>query len=217
MRMLVISDIHGSKSMLKRVIEEARKVAVDLVVVCGDITDFGSLIEAKRVLRMIQEVGKTVFVPGNCDPPTLLSVSRVGAAYQLHCRRLTVKGVTFAGLGGSNITPFSTPIEFCEGELANMLGSLKVREGEVDVCVFHCPPANTKCDRVYSGGHVGSSAIRQFVEEKKPKLVLCGHIHESKALDKLGDTLLINPGAVYQGHYTVVEVNAGEVKVLVNK
>jgi Icc-related predicted phosphoesterase len=68
------------------------------------------------------------------------------------------------------------------------------------VYVTHSPPCNTALDIVYSGEHVGSRAIRRFIEDAQPTLTLHGHIHESpvrsgKIFNRIGNTMSINPGA----------------------
>jgi Icc-related predicted phosphoesterase len=65
--------------------------------------------------------------------------------------------------------------------------------------VLHDPPWNTTLDVLYNGQHIGSMAVRRFIEQRQPPLVLSGHIHESpkasgKILDRIGDTLCVNPG-----------------------
>ncbi len=67
------------------------------------------------------------------------------------------------------------------------------------IYVTHTPPYNTALDIIYNGNHVGSKAIRKFIETAQPPLTLHGHIHESpsrsgKILDKLGKTVSVNPG-----------------------
>jgi len=67
------------------------------------------------------------------------------------------------------------------------------------VFVLHSPPAGTACDMTGSGAHVGSRAIRTFVERHQPPLVLSGHIHESPRVsssyrDLIGRTIVVNPG-----------------------
>jgi Icc-related predicted phosphoesterase len=47
--------------------------------------------------------------------------------------------------------------------------------------------------------HVGSRAIRAFIERRRPPLVLTGHIHESPRIsasyrDRVGDSIVVNPG-----------------------
>ena len=67
------------------------------------------------------------------------------------------------------------------------------------VFVLHSPPRGTSCDVIASGMHVGSRAIRAFIERHQPPLVLSGHIHESPRVssawrDRIGRTVVVNPG-----------------------
>ncbi len=67
------------------------------------------------------------------------------------------------------------------------------------IYVLHSPPHDTRCDMVSHGVHVGSRAIRRFVEQRQPPLVLSGHIHESPRVsssfrDSIGRTVVVNPG-----------------------
>ena len=75
------------------------------------------------------------------------------------------------------------------------------------VFLFHSPPYQTKLDRAALDGksfdhvpldvHVGSIAIRRFIEKRQPLLTLHGHIHESTEItgswkDTIGETLMFN-------------------------
>jgi hypothetical protein len=65
--------------------------------------------------------------------------------------------------------------------------------------VLHSPPRQTACDMTASRTHVGSRAIRSFLERYQPPLVLSGHIHESPRVsssyrDLIGRTVVVNPG-----------------------
>ena len=67
------------------------------------------------------------------------------------------------------------------------------------VYVLHSPPRDTACDVISTKQHVGSRAIRAFVESRQPRLVLSGHIHESPRVsgawrDTVGRTPVVNPG-----------------------
>ncbi|TMQ67670.1 MAG: hypothetical protein E6K78_04040 [Candidatus Eisenbacteria bacterium] len=67
------------------------------------------------------------------------------------------------------------------------------------IFVLHSPPRDTRCDMIGAGIHVGSRAIRRFVERHQPPLVLGGHIHESPRVsasfrDTIGRTVVVNPG-----------------------
>ena len=47
------------------------------------------------------------------------------------------------------------------------------------VLVSHSPPRDTRCDLTAMGTHVGSRALRGYIERHQPPLLLSGHIHES--------------------------------------
>lgn len=70
------------------------------------------------------------------------------------------------------------------------------------VYVIHAPPFNTNLDVVTGGAHVGSTAVRQFIEDEQPRLTLHGHIHESPEMsgswkDRIKKTICINVGSSY--------------------
>ena len=67
------------------------------------------------------------------------------------------------------------------------------------IFVCHTPPWGTRCDMIGAEAHVGSRALRAFVERHQPPLVLSGHIHESARVsaawrDAIGRTVVVNPG-----------------------
>jgi Icc-related predicted phosphoesterase len=90
------------------------------------------------------------------------------------------------------------------GTIAKDLTAL-VGDAEFDraVMLFHAPPHETNLDRAALDGqivehvpldvHVGSIAIRRFIEERQPLVTLHGHVHESPRLtgswrDRIGRT-----------------------------
>jgi uncharacterized protein len=60
-----------------------------------------------------------------------------------------------------------------------------------DVLVTHEPPAGT-LDRAWSGEHIGTQAVRDQVSRLHPRVLTCGHVHESPGIERLGDTVVIN-------------------------
>jgi uncharacterized protein len=123
-------------------------------------------------------------------------------------------GFELASVGYSTPTPWHTPREVTEEELAARIDAqlAKLREPEQAVFNFHCPPRDTHLDQAplldaelrprvdASGlrvGPVGSSAVRAAIERAQPLLGLHGHVHESPAAQKLGRTVCINPGSDY--------------------
>lgn len=78
----------------------------------------------------------------------------------------------------------------------------KLSNPKKTIYVIHAPPHNTNLDIIAKGQHVGSRAIRKFIEEEQPLLTLHGHIHESPKMsgtwkDKIKIAICINVGSSY--------------------
>ncbi len=115
----------------------------------------------------------------------------------------------------SNITPWHTNRELTEPQLGERIQAAAARVERPDRVVYniHVPPLGTHLDlapkltpdltKVMGPGgepemvHVGSSAVREAIEQRQPLLGLHGHIHESKGFSSVGRTLCVNPGSVY--------------------
>ena len=82
-----------------------------------------------------------------------------------------------------------------------------IKDHKVTILVTHAPPLNTKTDVLPSGLHVGSESIRRVIEEFQPTLNLCGHIHESVAIDEIGKTTVVNPGMLKEGYVCMINID----------
>jgi len=205
---LVGTDFHGSEEAFRGFASKAEETKAEILVICGDITHFGSLQGARSLLSLLARLRlPTYFVPGNCDPPSLATIEVEGARC-IHGTYESYNDITFFGLGGGPISPFSTPFEMTEEEIADFLTSKAKRSlaTRISILVSHTPPKDTKLDRIYSGANVGSEYVRKFIEERKPSAVFCGHIHEARGVDKIGDTILMNPGPARHGCCGLVSV-----------
>ena len=214
LRVLAASDFHGDSRVFREVASKVKDLHAGIVIVCGDITHFGSVQEAKALLEPLVKLRLPVlFVPGNCDPPSLTGVDIEGA-HCIHGSSEVYGNMTFVGIGGALITPFYTPFEITEEQLEEVLnrGFEQAAERRWLVLVSHHPPKDTKLDTVYSGEHIGSSAVRQFIEKNKPSIVFCGHVHEATGIDRIGDTLLVNPGPARHGCYALADFD-GKIEV----
>ncbi len=219
MKILVVADIHGHSDRLERVLEGIDTGGIDLVICPGDFTDmlsraseFPQIDIAEFVLQKLLALGKPLLcIPGNHDPYEILEVfDEYGV--NLHRRAVKFQGIDIMGWGGAP-TPFNTIIEPSEGETREALDSMAggVKPGGF-VLVVHGPPKNTRVDMIQEGRHVGSPAIRRFIEQRKPLLVLSAHIHEAGGLDKIGDSHVFYPGPVFEGWYGVVTLEGRNVK-----
>ncbi|MFQ5712071.1 MAG: metallophosphoesterase [Candidatus Geothermarchaeales archaeon] len=215
-RILAVSDLHGDVERARKLGFVIREVAPDLVLVGGDLTNFGTLDSAKNILGMlVVNDSKILFVPGNCDPRELLNVEEVEGAHNIHGRRFEFKGVNVLGIGGSNPTPFKTLIEFSEEEIRGILSSLDA--SPKSIVLSHFPPHNTRLDRVFFGVHVGSVELRKFIERHKPRLVVVGHVHEGRGQQEINTSIIVNGGPGARGFYSIVDWSLEAVEVTLNQ
>jgi len=179
----------------------------------------------------LEGTGIECFVsPGNDDQ---FEVDEIISAAR-HVRLAEGKVVEFGefqmvSTGWANRTPWDTYREEDEDKLAERLRKMTSQVNappERTIYNFHCPPYNSGIDdapeitadmRPKDAGRstvpVGSTAVREVIEEGQPTLALHGHIHEARGNTRIGRTLCINPGSSYeQGQLlgAVVDLDGGK-------
>ena len=203
MKILAISDPHGNYSKIKTMIERAGDF--DLVVIVGDITNFGP---DEKVNELVEMFDKPVLaIPGNCDQRSILNALDSSKAANLHRKTEQIGEIRFIGLGGSNPTPFNTPFELSEEEIEKALEGMVCSAEKAEDCgtivlLTHAPPYGARDKLPF--GHVGSKAISKFVD--RVDLVVCGHIHEAKGIEKVGGTVVVNPGEACKGSCALITI-----------
>jgi Icc-related predicted phosphoesterase len=189
MRLLIFSDIHGDAAALERLMG----TDADYYFAAGDLANWGKGLD--QLGPILQKRAERMYVmPGNHESEN--DIERFCERYgfhNFHGQSITVDGYAIAGLGYSNPTPFNTPGEYSEEELAEKLAPFASLDPLVLIC--HCPPQGTKLDRAGAGQHFGSRSVREFIERKQPEHFFCGHIHEAAGVsDQLGKTQGMNVG-----------------------
>lgn len=189
MKILLFSDIHADWKALER--HMAREA--DLYLCAGDLTNFGRKIdEAGEVMR--GRAAKVKLIPGNHE--TEAQVEQLCEKFgfeNFHGKQFEFAGQRVTGLGYSNPTPFDTPGEYSEEEIAQRLAQFD--KGKPTLVVCHCPPFQTSLDRMRSFRHGGSTAVRDFLARTQPEYFFCGHIHEAAGTaERLGVTKAMNLG-----------------------
>ena len=193
MKLLIFSDIHEDWPALEKLMEQA----ADYYIAAGDLANWGrGLDKASQILAAHTE--KVWLLPGNHESDRdIEAFSQRFGFHDLHGETLELAGYHIAGLGCSNPTPFNTPGEYSESELARRLlpfGQLKPL-----ILICHCPPKDTELDCAGPGQHFGSTAIKEFIQQHQPAYFFCGHIHESAGVyATIGKTQCWNVGK--KGH-----------------
>jgi len=189
LRILVFSDIHGDWGALERLLA----TEAEYYVAAGDqVTWAKGFDRCGAILRARAE--RMYVLPGNHESAD--QVAAMCAHHGLHYfheRHFQAGKWHIAGLGYSNPTPFHTPGEYSEPQLADRLRRFEDLSPLVLIC--HAPPYGTPLDEVRPGLHAGSTAVRDFIARHQPGYFLCGHIHEAAgvALD-MGSTRARNVG-----------------------
>jgi len=206
MKILAMTDIHGAYETAGRIL--GKESGISAVVIGGDLTTNGSAEEARSALRRFAKFEVPIIVvAGNMDPPELEETFSSGSI-SVNARGTMLDDVGIFGVSGSPFTPMHTPYEISEEEISFRahLGWKDVQAARIKIFVPHAPPHNTKLDKLRSGNHVGSTSIRRFVEQFQPQALVCGHIHESRGIDSLEKTIMVNCGPAASGFYAVLTV-----------
>jgi Icc-related predicted phosphoesterase len=189
MRVLIFSDLHGDLRTLRSLLA----IEADYYAAAGDLVSWGrGLDSCGEILKA--KAGKVWVLPGNHESAE--QIAAFCAKYGLrefHDQVIQVDGFEFGGLGYSSPTPFNTPGEYTEEQLAQHLSRFAGIGNLIMIC--HAPPYGTALDRVREGLHAGSHAVRKFIDDSQPQYLFCGHIHEAEGKQiKIGKTTAINVG-----------------------
>jgi Icc-related predicted phosphoesterase len=158
---------------------------------------------------------------GNDDDPGVLdAIRREGTEAFVACEGQMVnidEEHTMVSVGYSTPTPWDTPREIPDQELAKIIAGMIDQVPNLSHCIFnfHDPPADSTLDTcpmldwskdppepIIKAGQMvmhgaGSKSVREAIETHQPMLGLHGHIHESQSVARIGRTVCINPGSEY--------------------
>lgn len=189
MKLLAFVDLHGDFKLLKKLLKRGEKEDIELIIVAGDLSTFeGNL---SYLLRKLNSLGKKILlIPGNHEGDK--SLKEASRSYEnciyFHKKAVRIGNYVFLGYGGSGFALEDQEFRKVAREWYGEYQKEKV------ILVTHAPPFGTKVDRL-GNRYVGNKDFRKFVERIKPKLYICGHLHETAGKqDKIGETIVINPG-----------------------
>ncbi len=206
MKILAITDVHGAYRTVEAILARAGKI--DVFVIGGDFTVFGG---PKEVEESVRSWGKfqvpMLAVSGNMDIPEVdRSLEKLGVS--INGKGVVIEGVGFFGVSAAPYSPLHTPYEISEEEIGRRIqaGYEQVKGAGVKIFVPHAPPYKTKVDKISMGLHVGSKAVREFIEREQPHVCICGHIHEARGQDTIGQTKVVNCGLGKSGYYVLIDI-----------
>ena len=205
MKFLLISDGHGAIDNLRALSAVAK--GVDAVLFAGDFAAFNKPQTGQSFLEELKLLHNNIYsVLGNCDEPTFIEKLKE-CTINVQSEVKQFLDFMIVGSGGASKFTGATPNERTDEELAGDLTSCyEKKEGDNLILITHNPAHKLKVDKVAPLVHVGSPLIRAFIEKTQPVLAISGHIHEAYGVDRVGDTLVVNPGALCDGRFAIAEI-----------
>ncbi len=187
MKIYAAADIHARPARLETICETVARVSADVLVVAGDISRRTLPPEKLRALEALPV--PVLAVRGNSDSRrTMRRLAVIPRITCLHLEAVLIGGVHFVGIGGTLALPLRSRLAFRERTLTAAAADL-VRPDTV--LVTHAPPLGVR-DLAFGRLHVGSYHLRRLVLQRRPRLLICGHVHEQAGTGFLGDTLVVN-------------------------
>jgi hypothetical protein len=215
MKLISLPDLHGSLRSITALGPLLGQV--DVVVLPGDLTIGGTVDEAARVIVALRQYNTQIWaIPGGYDTQRVSQyLSEQGI--NLHKQQRDYEGCVFIGIGG-DLFQTNAPREHLLYDnvqfdlmLSETVQGLSRRIPKI--LITHYPPQGTLVDRTLSGQHIGSRAIRAFIEEAQPLACLTGFLHDKPSQDTLGRTVLLSPGPVWLHHtYGYLEIEDSSIK-----
>jgi Icc-related predicted phosphoesterase len=194
MRIQCAADFHGKKTRYTAFCHGIEEHSPDLVILAGDLNS------SPYFLEFLRDITVPVFTTsGNMDGSEAQKL--LGAhSILLDGKHIIHGGVSFVGVGGSK--PYIDTLRSYSGTTP-----LSLEDTPVDVLISHVPPKGMM-DKMTLTFHIGSVWVRDVVEKKRPRLVVCGHVHENPGYARYGDTLVVNCSVGRKGAYTLIELGS---------
>lgn len=165
----------------------------------------------------LNEFGKPiVIIPGNMDAPIERynkAVKEFDSIHNVHLSYWEYGGLMFFGYGGEIDSEEEKDLVFISPgkEVLETMKEMKIPKSQNQIFVFHMPP-NSKIDfDPKTCKHIGSPTVNKIIEEYQPLFFFCGHAHASPGQDKIENTIIVNPGALKNGRYTIVNTKFKKV------
>lgn len=182
--------------------------------------DYALYAEFYAILRPVEF--RIFAVPGNMDAPegryTAAAVGSEGLAAAVESvHRFAAKWHDWVIVGmGGQITEAAREeifmLMFPRWEADHAFGLFELIPGP-RIMVLHTPPLGEVVD-LDGNKHKGCQVVNDLIHHWRPALAVCGHAHEARGHEIIGETLVVNPGALKNGHFATVDLESKEVRLL---
>lgn len=212
MRILVVSDIHGSHKALERLEKLAKKA--DLIIITGDFTILSNHIE--HIMKQFNSLKKKVLIiTGNHENPNKVKIlcDKFSNLYFMNNKIFQINNLLFYGYSTNGFSfrdtsferdshKFVVAIKKAESKIKNNKPKSSLTKNSKNqsskqlktILISHAPPFGTKADKIMDE-HCGNKSVREVCIKHDINYCFSGHIHEgAHTVDKLKKTIVVNPG-----------------------
>jgi len=189
MKFVVISDTHGQHAGLKL-------PKGDVLMHAGDISSRGKRDEVLDFLNWFKELPHKykIFIAGNHDFLFEdLPEEEIKAMIPDNVIYLCDSGVSIENIKiwGSPVTPWFFDWAFNRQRGTEIAKHWNLIPNDTDILITHGPVFD-KLDRTIHGERVGCIDLLKKVEHLRPKIFICGHIHEAYGTQEQNGIKYIN-------------------------
>ena len=179
----------------------------DVLLHAGDVSYKGEKAEVLDFLKWFSDLNFTykIFIAGNHDfyfekavASEIISLIPENVIY-LNDSGVTIGGIT---IWGSPVTPWFFNWAFNRQRGAAIQKHWKLIPENTDILITHGPPFGI-CDTVINGRHAGCKDLLKRVQEVKPKVHLCGHIHEGYGVAEKAGVRFLNASLMNEAYELV--------------
>ncbi len=192
MRILAFGDVHGDRTLVNKLAERSVKEKADLVIMCGDLT-FMEMSTEGLIGPFVSKGKKVLLIPGNHETvATADFLAQLYGVKNIHGYSVRYKDIGIFGCGGANIGIH----QLAEDEIFSLLkkGYDRISYLPKKIMVTHVHPKGSLMER-FTSFFPGSEGVRKAIENFKPDIALCSHVHEAEGIEeKINKTRVINVG-----------------------
>ena len=203
------ADIHGRFDRLQTIRRNIETHRPDILVLAGDIT---GLRHSRFFIDQINTLSIPVLaVRGNSDREKIdRFIEATSMISSLHLNQLLIMEIPFIGLSGTLPVPFRSRICLRERTCIDRIEQMTTRDS---VLVVHPPPWGF-LDKVFGRFHAGCRSIASLILRTRPRLVICGHIHEGRGTAAMGNSIIVNCSIGRNGAGTLIKYNIDRIDTI---
>ncbi len=188
MEIFCFTDLHDDINLLKKIIRTLKRKKPEFILCAGDLSFFENELDLGLFLLHTSDL-PVYIIHGNHEGVNVMK--KMCKPYKnihfIHRTIVDIGEYTIVGWGGGGFSEKDKSFEKWTKRISNRFRKRKL------ILLNHGPPYGTKLDKL--DVHVGNKSYSTFIKRFKPKLVVCGHLHENeKKKDKIKSTRIINPG-----------------------